>query len=378
MTEINITLRKKKKERLKINNIDDFKKALIKEGYKINALDKENFKKEITKTLKVNKNVTEKLYNCIEDTDITYIANNINDFMEYIGRIMVFENNHKKLWEKIRKIKNLSIHRIEYEKECGVKEDVHHIIHDIEEIKGHKSASLSEEGLEKLKSLEKELDKEYIYTKDIELLKKMILYRKEDVKQVYDKESKINTISIEIPKKINDKYIPVKIGSIEYHSHLKSNIPRMKRLIKNINKYMIAHGKEEATYIIDQSKTLQDSINIAVAIYDNKEFKAISGSNDIDSYCKAPKEDKAAFKSIKVNRLGKLGIGYNRVNDSEKKILEEIHRQIESKELKDQGNLILYSKWEPCPSCYYVISQFSKRHPNINVQIKYGKRYGEL
>lgn len=378
MIPIKKTVRKKNKERLKINNIDDFRKALIKEGYKIDELDKEKFKRQITKIFKVNNNIVEKLHNFIEESNITYRAKNIKDFIDYIEKIIAFEKSHNKLWEKIRDIKKLSIHRIEYEREGEIKEDIHHIIDVIEEMKSHISKVISEEELGKLESLEKELDKEYIYTKDIELLKKMILHRKEDVKQVYDKESKINTISIDIPKKINDNYIPVKIGSIEYHNHLKSNIPRIKRLIKNMNKYMITHGKEEDTYIIDQSKTLQDSINIAVAIYDNKEFKAISGSNDIDSYCKAPKEDKAAFKSIKVNRLGKLGIGYNRVNDSEKKILEEIHRQIESKELKDQGNLILYSKWEPCPSCYYVISQFSKRHPNINVQIKYGKRYGEL
>ena len=64
-------------------------------------------------------------------------------------------------------------------------------------------------------------------------------------------------------------------------------------------------------------------------MYDNKEFKAISGSNEIEDYCKAPPIKEASFKSSKVNKLGNLGIGYNRVNDSEKKILEEIHKQIE-------------------------------------------------
>lgn len=122
---------------------------------------------------------------------------------------------------------------------------------------------------------------------------------------------------------------------------------------------------------------MQDSINIAVAIYDDKEFKAISGSNDIKKYYKAPSKEKAVFKSNKVNKLGELGIGYDRVNDSEKKIFEEIHKQIESKVLKNEGNLILYSKWEPCPSCYFVISQFSKVHPNIKIQVKYSKKYGE-
>ena len=135
---------------------------------------------------------------------------------------------------------------------------------------------------------------------------------------------------------------------------------------------------EKKSFKIDQSKALQDSINIAVAMYDNKEFKAISGSNDIEDYCKAPPFKEAIFKSSKVNKLGKLGIGYNRVNDSEKKILEEIHKQIEEKELNDYGKLTLYSKWEPCPSCYFVISQFCEKHPKISVEVKYNKKYGEV
>ena len=151
----------------------------------------------------------------------------------------------------------------------------------------------------------------------------------------------------------------------------------MQRLIKNMNKYIKVDEKEKTTFKIDQSKTLQDSINIAVAIYDNKEFKAISGSNNITNYCIAPSQGTAVFKSSKVNKLGKLGIGYNRVNDSEKKIFEEIHKQIEEKVLKNEGNLILYSKWEPCPSCYFVISQFCRQHPNIKIQVKYSKKYGE-
>ena len=84
-----------------------------------------------------------------------------------------------------------------------------------------------------------------------------------------------------------------------------------------------------------------------------------------------------AFKSSKVNKLGKLGIGYNRINDSEKKILEEINKQIESNELEDKGELVLYSKWQPCPSCYYVISQFCEKYPRIKFKVKYRNKYGE-
>lgn len=144
-----------------------------------------------------------------------------------------------------------------------------------------------------------------------------------------------------------------------------------------MNYYLKEHDKENSIFKIDQSKALQDTINIAVAIYDGKEFKAISGSNEIANYCYALPLNMTVFKSNKVNKLGKLGIGYNRVNDSEKKIFEEINRQIEEKVLSNEGNLILYSKWEPCPSCYFVIDQFCKKHPCIKVQVRYIKKYGE-
>ena len=256
-------------------------------------------------------------------------------------------------------------------------DNVEDIINAIEEIKSNISRIISEEEKAKLENLEKELDKDYLYAKDIELLKKMVLIRKEGIKEKYNAKTKTKTISIEIPKQINYEYITAKKGTVEYHQYLSNNIPRMQRLIKNMNKYMKVDEKEKTTFKIDQSKALQDSINIAVAIYDNKEFKAISGSNNITNYCTAPPQDAAIFKSSKVNKLGKLGIGYDRVNDSEKKIFEEIHKQIEAKVLKNEGNLILYSKWEPCPSCYFVISQFCRKHPNIKVQVKYSKKYGE-
>ncbi|MBY0756845.1 hypothetical protein K5V21_15480 [Clostridium sardiniense] len=372
-----MTLKKRKKERIKINNVNEFKNALKKEGYKIDELDEEKFKEEITKNFKVDSSVIDKLYKCISDTEITYRANDTRDFIDYIEKIMIFENEHNKLCEKISKIKRLIIDRIEYDRIPSSQDNVDDILKDIEEIKKIISVEISREEKEKLESLEKELNNDYLYAKDIELLKKMVLIRKEDAKEKYNAETRVKTILIEIPNEINYHYMKVKKGTVEYHHHLTSNIPRMKRLIKNIHKYIKVSEKEKNTFKIDQSKALQDSINIAVATYNNKEFKAISGSNDVKGYCTAPLLKEASFKSMKVNKLGKLGTGYNRVNDSEKKILEEIDKQIEGKILKNEGNLILYSKWEPCPSCYFVISQFCKKYPNIKVQVKYSKRYGE-
>ncbi|MBU3109908.1 deaminase domain-containing protein [Clostridium gasigenes] len=377
MKQRNIELKNRKKERIKINNINDFKDALKREGYKIDEFDEEKFKEKITKIFKIDNSVTEKLHIYIKDTEITYRANDIKDFMDYIAKMILFENEHNKLCKKISEVKKLDIDRIEYERQVSSQDNVEDIIKAIEEIKSNISVVISEEEKIKLEKLEKELDKDYVYAKDIELLKKMVSIRNEGVKEKYNAETKTKTVSIEIPKQISYEYIRAKEGTVEYHQYLSNNIQRMKRLIKNIDKYMKVDEKEKTTFKINQSKALNDSINIAVAIYDEKEFRAISGSNEIKNYCTSPPLEKAIFKSSKVNKLGKLGIGYERAFDSEKKIFEEIHKQIEAKILKDEGNLILYSKWEPCPSCYFVISQFFIKHPNIKIQVKYSKRYGE-
>lgn len=377
MTEICNKSNIRKKQRLKINNINDFKAALRKEGYKEINLEDIKFKENIAKTFNIDNSVVDIMYDSIGNNEITYRADNVKDFIEYILNIKSFQNEHIKLSKKINKIRKLNISRVEYERVTSTQDNVDHMLNDIEKIKNTVSKRINPKDIYRLENLEKQLDKDYIYTKDIELLKKMIGTGSENTSEVYDHDTKTKTISIEIPDEMNYEYIPAKLGSIEYHHHIKNNIPRMKRLRRNIHKYMIVNEDDDKTFNINQTKTLQDTINIAIAIYDNKEFKAISGSNDVAEFCTAPKDKDANFKSSKVNKLGKLGIGYNRVNDSEKKIFEEIHNQIESGEIKDHGDLTLYSKWEPCPSCYHVISQFCEKHKNINVQVKYSKEYGE-
>lgn len=372
-----INKNKRKKERLKINNMNDFKDALRKEGYEINQFDDIKLKEYIKKTFKLDNSMLEMICKCINDENTTYRANDIIGFIDYVEKIMLFRNTHNILCEKISRIKRLDIKRVEYERIPSLQDNVEDTLKIIEELKKHVSGVLTEEEFTKLEYLEKELDEDNIYTKDIELLKKMVIPNKEVITENYNNITQIKTISIKIPTEINYHYIKVKVGSVEYHQYLSSNILRMQRLIKNIDKYLESDNKDKATYSIDQSKVLQDTINIAIALYDNREFKAISGSNNIDGYCMAPPIEKAVFECCKVNKLGELGIGYKRVNDSEKKIFEEIHKQIENKELKDEGTLILYSKWEPCPSCYFVISQFCIKHPNIKIQVKYSEKYGE-
>lgn len=377
MTQIGGTLKIKKRDRIKISNLDEFKDALLREGYIINDLIEEDFKVEFKRIFKLNNTVAERLYSSIKDNEVSYKVNNIDNLIDYIEKILLFDNEHKKLCRILSNIKRLNIDRIEYERETSIQDNVEDILKDIEEVKKHISINIYKDQKEIIENLEKEIDKDYIYGKDIELLKKIFLYKNEGLIEKYNKKTKVKSISIEIPEKFDCKYIKYKKGSVEYHEYLTNNIPRMKRLIKNLSKYMKVSENEEGTFKINQSNALQDSINIAVSIFDNKTFKAISGSNDIENYCVAPLPEKTTFKSIKINKLGKVGIGYNRVNDSEKKIFEEIHKQIEEKVLKDEGDLILYSKWEPCSSCYYVISQFCNMHPNIKVQVNYSKEYGE-
>lgn len=376
MIERNNKVKSIKKDRIKIRTMKDFNKALQNENYNFNfnVLTEEEFKEKIINELNVNNKICEEMYRTLKNGNITYKVNGIIDFIDYIESIIIFEDEHSKLCEIISKIKTLIIDRVEYERILTTQDDVDHILKIIEETKKSISIKINEEGKVKLESLEDEIDRDYVYAKDIELLKRMIICNNKNIKEEYDENSQTKTLFIEIPQNIDFDYIKSEKGTVEYYKHIKSYIPRMKRLIKNLDKYIIKYNN---TYKINQSTAIQDSVNMAIAIYGGKEFRAVSGKNDIENSCTLIPLGKEYFKSCKVNKLGKLGIGYNRINDSEKKILEKIHKLINDGSLSDEGELILYSKWEPCPSCYYVISQFIEKYPKINLKVMYYKEYGE-
>lgn len=369
-------IKNKKNKRIKICDIEDLDKNLIKEGYNIKVSDYENFKDFFIGNFNINDKLFNEIYKVISEKNITYKVNDISDFIVYINNVLIFEEEHKILCKKIGNIKILNINRVEYDRIPSAQDDVEHILKIIEKTKKDVSRKINKEGKIKLEELEKEIDEDYIYSKDIELLKKMITFNNKNIYEEYDEINKIKSIFIKIPKEITFDYVTAQKGSVEYHEHIKSYISRMRRLIKNIDKYLIKEDENDI-FKINQSSTIQDSVNMAVAIFNGKEFRAISGKNDIKNSCLLIPQGKEKFESCKVNKLGKLGIGYNRVNDSEKKIIEEINNLIELGNIQDKGELILYSKWEPCPSCYYVISQFTKKYPNINLKVRYNKRYGE-
>ena len=375
MIERNNKAKGSKKDRIKIKTIKDFNKVLQNENYNLNIITEIDFKQEITHKFNVNNKVCEEMYKALNNEEITYKVNGIKNFIDYIENIIVFEEEYNKLLKKIGKINTLIIDRVEYERILTTQDDVEHILKVTEETKKSISRKINEEGKIKLESLGDEINRDYVYAKDIELLKRMILCNNKNVKEEYDEKSQTKTLIIEIPQEIGFDYIKSEKGSVEYYQHIKSYIPRMKRLIKNLDKYIMEYNKN--TYKINQSIAIQDSVNMAIAIYNGKEFRAISGKNDIENSCTLIPPGEEFFESCKVNKLGKLGIGYNRINDSEKKILEKIHKLIEDGSLSDEGPLILYSKWEPCPSCYYVISQFIKKYPKISLNVMYYKEYGE-
>ncbi|WP_370772351.1 deaminase domain-containing protein [Clostridium sp.] len=375
MIERNNKIKSIKKDRIKISSIKDFNKMLQKEDYNVGLLSEIEFKKEIINEFNINNKIYEEIYKILDKGNITYKVRGVKEFIDYIECEIIFEDEHNRLCRKISEVKTLIIDRVEYERILTTQDDVDDILKIIEETKKSVSRKINEEGKVKLESLEDEINRDYIYAKDIELLKRMILFNNKNVKEEYDEKSQTKTLFIDIPKNIGFDYIKAEKGSVEYYQHIKSYIPRMKRLIKNLDKYIIEYSN--STYKINQSTAIQDSVNMAIVIYNGKEFRAVSGKNDIENSCTLIPQGQEYFKSCKVNKLGKLGIGYNRINDSEKKILEKIHKLIENGSLHDEGELILYSKWEPCPSCYYVINQFIKKYPKIKLKIMYYKEYGE-
>lgn len=367
---------KKKNERVKISNIEDLKMLFNAEDYFIEDFSGESTIDFITKNFKINENIFKDFLKSIYDKKITFKIKDVYELMDYIHKIKIFDDEARKLQKIISKVKILKIERIEYERKECTRDNIKEIIKDIQKTSKEVSELMETGGKTKLQKLEEEINHKYLYGKDIELLKRILIPNSKEVIEKYDEDTKIKTIIIKVPRKIIYKEERFKKGTVEYYEFLVSNIPRLRRLIKNINKYLTKEKEGWKTFKINQSEVLQDSINIAIATFNKKEFKAISGSNEIEGYCITPLEEETAFKSIKVNRLGQVGIGYNRKFDSEKKIMEKIHKKICNKSLKNEGTLILYSKWEPCLSCYYVINQFSKIHPSIKVKVKYFIEYG--
>ncbi|WP_297638269.1 deaminase domain-containing protein [uncultured Clostridium sp.] len=355
-------------KRIDIGNIEDLKKVLFILGYNFNE---ECFLDELKEEFNLSNECIEKIES-LDKEGVVYRAKSIEDFILYMELLVSFDSKIKELEKELDRVNELYIFRVEYDRERGLRERKESIDKDlclekIQWIKRNIGILEHDDYIEKIEEIYDEIEEGNLFSKDIELLKKLIL--NDSLIEDYDEEEMIKTFYIKLDG-VNKNYIKVKKGGLEYYEHLKKDILRVKRLIKNLSKYLEIRDEK---YYLNQSNTVQDAVNIASASFNGVDYKAISGGINLKKYCMAPKEE--SFKSFKVNKLGEIGIGYNRFNDSEKKIFEKIDDQIEKGLVKSSGEVILYTKLEPCPSCYYVMAQFKEKYPNIDIKINYGKKY---
>ncbi len=84
--------------------------------------------------------------------------------------------------------------------------------------------------------------------------------------------------------------------------------------------------------------------------------------------------DNRHFDTLKVNSQQIVdGVNaYDRMFDSEAKILEEIAAKLGNK-TGVTGTINLYTERACCPSCEYVIQQFQQKYPNIIINVLKGK-----
>ena len=92
--------KKTSKKRIKIRDIEDLKKALLEKNIILQSYNELNLKEIFLKDFNIDTNVFNKIYCSIKEGLITYKVEDINDFIDYIKNIIIFEDEHKKLCEK--------------------------------------------------------------------------------------------------------------------------------------------------------------------------------------------------------------------------------------------------------------------------------------
>ena len=152
--------KKTSKKRIKIRDIEDLKKALLEKNIILQSYNELNLKEIFLKYFNIDTNVFNNIYCSIKEGLITYKVEDINDFIDYIKNIIIFEDEHKKLCEKLNKIKILKIDRVEYDRIPSIQDDVEHILKIVDYIKEAISAEIDDEGKLKLNSLEDEVEAE--------------------------------------------------------------------------------------------------------------------------------------------------------------------------------------------------------------------------
>lgn len=85
-----------------------------------------------------------------------------------------------------------------------------------------------------------------------------------------------------------------------------------------------------------------------------------------------PQEKHQNFTWIHTNRKREINTGNPRDEDTEFKLLNWLSNKINP---TDRGEIHLYTYYEPCLSCDYVIIQFTRRYPKIKLFIYFSEEY---
>ena len=153
MTKQYMTSKNKKKQRLKITNLNDLKQALLQEGYTEIDFEENKFKDIISKNFKVENSVIDMMYETLNKNEVTYRADNVKNFIEYMENIYLFQNEHNNLIEKIKDISKLNIDRVEYERIITTQDNVNHMINDIERIKKEVAMKINEKDIYRIEDI---------------------------------------------------------------------------------------------------------------------------------------------------------------------------------------------------------------------------------
>jgi hypothetical protein len=94
--------------------------------------------------------------------------------------------------------------------------------------------------------------------------------------------------------------------------------------------------------------------------------------NFTGTYTLIPREPSQQFNYICTNKHREIGVGHYRNNDTEYKLLEYISTRIS---LHQVGHIYLFTYYEPCLSCDYVIIQFAKKYPLIKIDVYFEEEY---
>lgn len=161
--------------------------------------------------------------------------------------------------------------------------------------------------------------------------------------------------------------------------------------LKEIHERVSQRAEEIREDITEKYEALADVGNVGVAEVQipgvSSEVKAFSAFNNIlslrnprttseEGFAEQVDVEGRAFDTLVINSSQKVDFvrGWNRSVCTESKIMEEIAKQLGDNRTAI-GTINLFTEDNPCKSCMMVVGQFTKKYPNIKVQIFSEKQY---